>query len=243
MLHKTEGIVLRTVKYRETSVVTTIYTRMFGVQSYLVNGVFSAKKGRTDGAKFQPGALLDLVVYHSGQKQLQRIREAAWSVVYENLLTDVVKNCVALYICELLYKSVRQPESNEELYAFIRENLLLLDTASSRVTANIPLYLTLHLPRFLGFGISGAEVQGAFGLDLQEGVFVDEDPAHPYVLTGEPARLTALMLSAADVSKLEEVLIGKPLRTELYNRYQEYYLFHVPEFGRMKSLEVLNAVF
>ncbi len=243
MLHKTEGIVLRSVKYRESSAVTTIYTRAFGVQSYIVNGVFSAKKGRTDGAKFQPGALLELVVYHSGQKQLQRIREASWSLVYEKLLTDVVKNCVALYICELLYKSIRQPEPNEALFGFVRENLLLLDGASARVTANIPLYITLHLPRFLGFGISGAEAQGASVLDLQEGVFVDEDPAHPYVVRGEPARLTALILSAADAGKLDDMSIAKSLRNEMYSRFQEYYLLHVPEFGRMKSLEVLNAVF
>ena len=45
-LHKTNGIVLRTVKYGETSLVVTLFTELFGVQSYLVNGVrVSSKKG------------------------------------------------------------------------------------------------------------------------------------------------------------------------------------------------------
>ena len=39
MVHKTKGIVLRTVKYGETSVIVTILTELFGLQSYLVNGV------------------------------------------------------------------------------------------------------------------------------------------------------------------------------------------------------------
>ncbi len=47
MIHSTKGIVLRTVKYGETSVIVTIYTELFGAQSYLVNGVrTSSKKGR-----------------------------------------------------------------------------------------------------------------------------------------------------------------------------------------------------
>ncbi|MBS1655487.1 MAG: recombination protein O N-terminal domain-containing protein, partial [Bacteroidetes bacterium] len=63
-LHKTKGIVLRTVKYGETSVIVTIYTELFGIQSYLVNGVrVSSKKGSGKANLFQPSAILDMVVY------------------------------------------------------------------------------------------------------------------------------------------------------------------------------------
>ena len=44
MTHKTKGIVLRTIKYGETSVVVTIFTELFGVQTYMVNGVRTTKK-------------------------------------------------------------------------------------------------------------------------------------------------------------------------------------------------------
>ena len=44
MLHSTKGIVLRTIKYGDTSIVVAIYTELFGVQSYLVNGVRTEKK-------------------------------------------------------------------------------------------------------------------------------------------------------------------------------------------------------
>ena len=39
MLQKTKGMVLRNVKYGETSLIVTIFTEMLGIQSYLVNGV------------------------------------------------------------------------------------------------------------------------------------------------------------------------------------------------------------
>ena len=43
MTHKTKGIVFRTVKYGETSLVVTVYTEFFGVQTYMVNGARSTK--------------------------------------------------------------------------------------------------------------------------------------------------------------------------------------------------------
>ena len=39
MTHKTKGIVLRTVKYGETSLVATVLTELFGVQTYMVTGL------------------------------------------------------------------------------------------------------------------------------------------------------------------------------------------------------------
>ncbi|HEV9036666.1 MAG TPA: recombination protein O N-terminal domain-containing protein, partial [Puia sp.] len=75
-LHKTKGIVLRTVKYGETSLIVTIFTELFGAQSYLINGVrTSSRKGPGKANLFQPAAILDLVVYHNELKHLQRIRE------------------------------------------------------------------------------------------------------------------------------------------------------------------------
>ncbi|MFT3936946.1 MAG: recombination protein O N-terminal domain-containing protein [Chitinophagaceae bacterium] len=59
-IHHTKGIVLRTVKYGETSVIASIYTELFGLQSYLVNGVrTSSKKGPGKASLFQPGSILD----------------------------------------------------------------------------------------------------------------------------------------------------------------------------------------
>ena len=90
MNHTTKGIVLRTVKYGETSVIVSVFTELFGVQSYIVNGVRSAsKKGGTKANLFQPAAILELVVYHNEQKNLQRIKEYRWPVLYEYIFSDV----------------------------------------------------------------------------------------------------------------------------------------------------------
>jgi len=121
--------VLRTVKYGETSVIVSIFTELFGVQSYLVNGVrTSSKKGSGKANLFQPVAILDLVVYHNDLKQLQRIREFRWGVLYNHIYSDVRRNSVSLFMIELLTKCLRQPESNPELYEFVQDAFINLDS-------------------------------------------------------------------------------------------------------------------
>jgi len=134
MTHKTKGVVLRTVKYGETSVIATVYTELFGVQSYIVKGVRQAtKKSQGKSTYFQPGAMLNMVVYHNDLKNLQFIKEYEWSYLYNEVLFDVIKNAVAMYIVELLQHSLKQPEANPELFYLIEDTLKQL---------NLPIYIS-----------------------------------------------------------------------------------------------------
>ena len=153
MTHKTKGIVIRTIKYGETSVVATLFTELFGIQTYLVNGVRKSQKKSGLSIMLQPGAILDLEVYHSSGKNMQRIKEANWSFLYDNLLSDVVKNSILTYLLELLFKTLKQPESNPDLFYFCEDAFMHLDQADKETTANFALYFSLHLPHFFGFKI------------------------------------------------------------------------------------------
>ena len=124
MLHKTKGIVLRTVKYGETSLVVTIFTELYGMQSYLVNGVRTiSSKGSSKAVFFQPSAILDLVAYHNEFKNLQRLKEYKWNYLYSHILSDIRKNAVALFMIELLSKCLKQPEPHPELFQFVEDAL------------------------------------------------------------------------------------------------------------------------
>src|SRR5688572_20193898 len=90
MVHKTKGIVLRSVKFGETSLVVTMFTELFGLQSYLVNGVRTvSRKGSAKANLFQPSSILELEAYHNDFKNLQRLREFRWAHLYQHILSDV----------------------------------------------------------------------------------------------------------------------------------------------------------
>ncbi|MBP6687405.1 MAG: recombination protein O N-terminal domain-containing protein, partial [Lacibacter sp.] len=44
VLHKTKAVILRSVKYGETSLIVSAYTELYGLQSYIVQGVRANSK-------------------------------------------------------------------------------------------------------------------------------------------------------------------------------------------------------
>ncbi len=246
-LHKTRGIVLRTVKYGETSIIVTLFTELFGIQSYLVNGVRTVtKKGSGKANLFQPTAILDLVVYHNELKQLNRIKEFKWAVIYRHILTNVRKNAVALFMVELLTKCLKQPEGNPDLFHFTEDAFLHLDEGSDSVMANLPLFFALHLTHF--FGVPPSPLKRQFHgndnliFDLKESAFTLEQPSHPHFIEGKPALITAELLQVRQPAELEEIKLNHVFRRNLLEAYERYYALHIPEFGTLKTLPVLREV-
>lgn len=240
---KTRGLVLRAVKYGETSLVLSIYTELFGLQSYLVNGVrVSSPRGMGKANLFQPAALLDLVVYHQELKNLQRIKEFKWAVLYEHIYFDVWKNAVAMYMVELLQKTIKQPESNPDLFAFVEDAFIHLDSADSPVLANFPLFFSLHLGNFLGLRLNDQWSASRPILDLQEGAFVSEPPDHPHSLDSSLSHWTAQLLKVQQPTELREIKLNRETRRELLKGYQLFYALHINDFGRMKTLTVLQDI-
>src|SRR5579859_8133065 len=242
-LHQTKGIVLRTVKYGETSLIVTVYTELFGIQAYLVNGVrSSSRKGPGKANLFQPASMLDLVVYHHEMKNLQRIREFRWGYLYQHIFFDVVKNAVALYMVEILQKCLKQPEPNPELFYFIEDAFMHLDISEGTVLANYPLFFVLHLAGFFGFRIGDNYSDKCPVLDLREGVFVHEHPIHQDYLEGQFSYITAQLLRARKPDELREMPLNHEQRRRLLQAYLVFYAFHVPDFGEMRSVSVLQTI-
>lgn len=242
-LHKTKGIVLRTVKYGETSLVVTIFTELFGVQSYMVNGIRTvSKKGASKASLFQPAAILDLVVYHNELKHLNRIKEYKWGAIYQHIFNDVPKNAAALFMVELLSKCLKQPESNPDLFHFTEDVMLKLDESHGAVMANLPLFFALHLPVHFGFRLDDRQDEESSYLDLKEGVFVNEQPHHPYFLEGKEATITSQLLKVMQPEELADIKLGHDFRRQLLHRLETYYALHIQDFGILKSLQVLREV-
>jgi DNA repair protein RecO (recombination protein O) len=243
-IHHTKGIVLRTVKYGETSIISTIYTELFGKQSYMVKGVRQSTKKKTQQSNyFQPAALLDLQVYHHPLKNLQFIKDFQWNLVYENIFSDVVCNTVATYIVELLNNVLQQPETHAELFYFTENILCFLDESHQTAAANIPPYFTLKLLSLLGFEMRGEFSAHTFLVDLQEGVFCREVPQHLNYLNEEEAKITSAFLHVHALQELENIKIAGIMRSRLLQAYQQFLQLHIPDFQEIKSLKILQEIF
>ena len=229
MLYKTRGIVLNFVKFGETSIVTRIYTEDFGLQSYIVNSVRgSNRRGRSKISFFQPLTLLDLVVYHKKTSGLTRISDIRCAEPYQHIPYDIVKTSIALFITEVLNKSLKEEEGNETLFSFIQQSLLVLDQMDTGYE-NFHLQFMLKLSRYLGFIPQSAQ---DFFTQVYE--FVGKPSISP-----EEGRLLNQLL---EHRYTEHAGINRAIRQTLLDDLITFYQLHVAGFGEVKSLTVLREV-
>lgn len=242
-VHHTKGIVLRSVKYGETSLIVTLLTEIFGLQSYLINGVRSnTKKGQGQANLFQPAAILDLQVYHNELKNLQRIKECKWAHMYTTIYRNMIKNSIVFFMIEVLQKVIRQPEASPVVFHFVEDAFIHLDEADEKSTANYPLFFITHLSYFSGFRISDGYSPEAPYLDLQEGAFASEPPVHPYCIGLPHTPIISQLLKVMLPEELKEIELHHNMRQEILQAFITFYRLHIPEFGSIRSLEVLREV-
>jgi len=229
MLHKTRGIALNYIRYRESSIIAKVYTEVFGIQSYIVNGVRSSRAKSNRIALFQPLTLLDLVVYHKNKADtLHRISEIKCRIPFHSLPFEVVKSSLGLFLTEILIKSLREEEENVPLFEFLEDAVLYLDNAGEHYE-NFHIHFLAQLAFFLGFGMETAD-------DLTNELRDNHYPASP-----DPTQKAALQIwLSAPFGTV--VPLDRARRISLLNMLVFLYKIHLDSMGEIKSLEVLHEV-
>jgi DNA repair protein RecO (recombination protein O) len=220
MLHKTRGIVFRFTKYGDSSIIVTIFTELFGIQTYIVNGVRS-KNAKGKIALFQPLTLLDLVVYYKENASIKRIKEIKCLHQYQTVSTDIRKSSLAIFINEILNKAVKDESHTGEIFEFLLSSLILLDHQEDNLE-NFHLIFLIKLSRFLGFGAHQAEeILGVRMLDRNEEEILGN-------------------LLNADFT--ESVSMTNEQRRNLLEAILRFYTTHIESLGEIKSIQILKEI-
>lgn len=231
MLNKTRGIVINYIRYRETSVIVNIFTEEFGIQTYIENGVRSAKS-KNKIALFQPLTLLDLVIYQKGKntaanKQIHRIAEIKCNTPFHTLPYDIYKSSIALFITEVLGKSLKEETGNHLLFEFLHNSIVWLDEVEEHFE-NFHLQFLLQLGTFLGFS-----------------------PENAHEISHELSLHNLPVLSKTLENQLDILLntpyhqsprIDRNSRNQLLESIILFYRLHIDTLGEIKSLAVLKEV-
>lgn len=227
MLKKTRGIVLNYLKYKDTSIIVRIFTRELGLKAYLVNGVRTQSKG-SKIALYQPLTLLDLVVYDKENAGLQRISEAKILFPHRLIPFDFARTSIALFMTEVINRSIYEGYQNDWLFDFLEESVLVLDHADCGL-GNFPLVFLLEKAKFLGFAPDEAEG------------FLVESIHHPF----NPEEITTT------ISYLEDLLLNKfnssfkvpvSLRRKLLDYLLEFHSEHLEHPTQIKSLPIIRQL-
>jgi DNA repair protein RecO (recombination protein O) len=143
---------------------------------------------------------------------------------------------------ELFQRSIKQPEANAELFYLLEGSLSQADKGSQSLVANLPLYFALHLATESGFQLQGNYSTETPVLDLKEGMFIKEAPAHLQYISGIMAEIISKIQHINFYNDLESIKLNRDLRRQVLEILLQYISLHVTEFKEMKSLPVLQAV-
>lgn len=239
MFFKTKGIVIQRIKYSETSIIVKIYTEIFGLQTYIVKGARS-RKSKIKSNIFQNLSLLDLVVSKKEKSKINFLTEVRQAYQFKTIPFDIRKSSIAIFLNEILYKTIREEESNQNLFDFLFNSIQLLDH-QEKDFANFHLLFLLKLTKHLGFFPHKKQAEQFKYFDLTEGVFLDKIPTHQYYLNTELSQILNNLLNIS-FEKIYEIKISKIQRLQLLEKLIDYFKIHIENFNEIKSLAVLQTV-
>ena len=126
MLQKTRGIVLHSLKYGDSAIVTTIYTEAFGRISFILQGTHG-RKSIIKSNLLKHLFLLEMEVDHKQGRELQRVKELKNISPYSSLPFVISKSTQAIFLAEILGKVLHEEESRPELFEFLFHSFQIFD--------------------------------------------------------------------------------------------------------------------
>ncbi len=238
-LHKTRGIVLHQTKYADSGLILKIYTEAFGLQSYIIRGCRS-KKSPFKPALLQNMNLLEMVAYHKEKNKLQSLKEVKMAYTYQALHFDMVKQSIAFFINEVIYKSIKEEEKNLDLFEFLFHAMQYLDQQNENISL-FPHIFCVQFSRYLGFFPKNNYDNKSRFFFPEEGLFREIYFQSKYLLD-EKQSAYFILLMQTKLSDVGKVRIPKTDRKDLLNHILNFYLMHLQGIKEFKSVDILSEI-
>lgn len=240
MLEKTRGIVLHTIPYKDNYSIVHIYTEHFGRVSYMVSGGSRKRRG-VSRSLFLPLSVLDMDVEHGNRRDIQRIKEAHLCFPFIEIACNPIKNMLALFLSEVLFRVVKDTEADSRLFRFLYDSVLALENLESGI-ANFHLAFLLHLLYYIGIYPNVESRSDDSYFDMLNSIFVSQRPNHVHYLDKQESIVMVRLLKIT-YENMSLYSFSRQDRVRIIERLLEYYRLHLPEFPEIRSLAVMQTMF
>ena len=238
MLISTPAIVLNTIPYGDTSVIAHLFSLQRGLLGVIIKGARGSKKSRKQ-ALLQVLTIVEIQINLRENKDLHFLKEIRVLHPYIGIQYSTPKTAQALFIAELLRKSIKEEEKNEDLFEFIANALMFLDE-SPKELPGFHLKFMLDLSKHLGFyPENNFDVQHPY-FQFTDGVF-----HHSFgdtCLNAEASNDIHLLMNCS-FAELENLQFRRERRKILLRNLMQFYHWHLPSFKELQTPDVLEDVF
>jgi DNA repair protein RecO (recombination protein O) len=217
-----------------------MYTKDFGRVSYRIP-IAHGKRAKVARALLLPLSILDMEVEHLNNKDIQRIKEATSECPFTQIHGHPVKNAIALFLSEILYRILQEPECNPSLFDYLCRSIKWLEIADAGI-ANFHLAFLFQLSFYLGIRPDGKTYKTGYFFDLPNGIFTDHIPDHNHYLNKEESVVFERLLRINYENMAVYSFTGQE-RTNIIRHIIQYFRLHLSDFSEIKSFAVMQCLF
>ena len=233
------GVVLRTVKYGDSSLIVDLFTEQHGRMSFVTH--VSSSGRRSSGAAFwRPLNMVEFDADLHGHGRLAHTKGIRLFYNYSDMPYQPMKSMVAMFLAEFLSRVLRGEQADKPLFDYLVYSLRWFDAVRSDY-ANFHLVFLMRLSQFVGIWPNlDAYVEGRV-FDLRQGTFEAQPPLHADFLQPSEARLLPL-LQRINYTTMHLLRFTRQQRRRVLSLLVDYYRLHLPAFGELHSMDVLREV-
>ena len=238
MIISTKAIVLRKIKYSDSSLIVDVFTEFEGRKSFFLKGILGKTKTKLKNSHFQP---LSQILIKYNKREKKKINFLVDCKVYnhcQNLYLDCRKSSIILFLNEILNMCILEEACNKELFSFLENSLNWLDNNDK--ISNFHMMFILELLKYLGINPNLKSSNSKF-LSFENGSFEDKKP-NGLNARGDSVKVIISLLGM-NFDNCYLVKISQLQKHEILKILLEYIEYHVQGFKQPKSLHVLHQVF
>ena len=249
-LEKHRAVVVRTIKYSETSKIVTLYSLKTGLLKVIAKGV--RKSTSHLSGILEPLNIVEVVFYHNPNRELHTLSQAEIIYSPNQLRHDAEDTLLALACCEMITRVQMLHDENAEVYRLL-EGVIAAFNSSKPATRRI-YFLTFQLQLLRAVGLepdlsrcSSCKTQHntRWYFDFKQAALKCEKCSDN--LSRQDVLHEKLRAALGYLLRVEITQIPEPERLILYQKniyhfLTQFYKYHLEEMLNLKSLAVLQKM-
>jgi DNA repair protein RecO (recombination protein O) len=240
MFKKTNAIVVKSLKYGESSLIVNCYCENFGLQAFILRGILKSKSEKAPKKSvFEPLNIIEIIFSKKESNNIGYIKEAKVKFPYKNIPFNFDKKSTIFFLNELLYQVLQEDKSkNINLFMYLYNSLIWLD--SSKKISNFLIKFMFDLTKFIGFQPNVENEKFSY-FDLENGFTTNTKPKGKFI-EGKLKNIMILFLGTT-FDKISSIKLNKIERIKLFNYALYYFQCHLQKFNKPKSISILNEIY
>jgi DNA repair protein RecO (recombination protein O) len=246
---KTEALVLKSIKFGDTSRIATLYTKNYGKIKVIAKGI-RKPKSRLAGA-LQTLSHIQIVFYKKQTTEIYLLSQSEILHAYQSLARDFNRYVFASAVLELLDRLIAGEESNPQLFELTLETLSFMEKCPQRSLEKSFWSYTLRLADLLGYkpkldkcvNCDKPVIEKLILFSPEKGGIICKRCARSdqaYLILSKDSVRSALKLQSIKTEDLDTYNIPKEQLKEISSIVLNLLDYHAGKGKDLKSLEFLK---